>query len=49
MMNFVAIDFVTANSKLSSPCSLGMVVVEEGEIRSKHHWYISVYMGSHRK
>jgi DNA polymerase III subunit epsilon len=39
-MNFIAIDFETANSKLSSPCSLGLVVVEEGKIRSKHHWYI---------
>ncbi len=39
-MNYIAIDFETANAKLSSPCSLGMVVVEDGEIRSKHHWYI---------
>ena len=39
-MNFIAIDFETANSRMSSPCSLGMVIVEEGEIRSKHHWYI---------
>ncbi len=39
-MNFIAIDFETANSKLSSPCSLGLVVVKEGEIAGKHHWYI---------
>ncbi len=39
-MNFIALDFETANSKMSSPCSLGLVVVEEGEIRAQHHWYI---------
>ena len=39
-MNFIPIDFETANSKMSSPCSLGMVIVEDGEIRSTHHWYI---------
>lgn len=39
-MNFIAIDFETANSKMASPCSLGMVIVKDGEIHSKHHWYI---------
>ncbi len=34
-MNFVAIDFETANEKRNSPCSLGIVVVKNGEIIEK--------------
>ena len=32
MDNFVAIDFETANSAQSSVCSVGMVIVKNGEI-----------------
>ena len=35
MLNFVAIDFETANGKQSSICSLGIVIVEKGEIVDK--------------
>ena len=35
MENFVAIDFETANGKRSSVCSVGIVVVRDGEIRSE--------------
>ncbi|MFR5265501.1 exonuclease domain-containing protein [Clostridium sp.] len=31
-MNFVAIDFETANEKRNSPCSIGIVVVKDGKI-----------------
>lgn len=34
-MDFVAIDFETANEKRNSPCSLGIVVVKNGEIIEK--------------
>lgn len=34
-MNFVAIDFETANEKRNSPCSIGLVVVKNGEIIEK--------------
>lgn len=34
-MNFVAIDFETANEKRNSPCSIGIVVVKDGEIVEK--------------
>lgn len=39
-MNFVAIDFETANEKRNSPCSIGIVVVENGEIIEKVHHLI---------
>ena len=29
-MDFIAIDFETANEKRSSPCSIGIVVVKDG-------------------
>lgn len=32
-MNFVAIDFETANEKRNSPCSIGIVVVKNGNIK----------------
>lgn len=35
MNNFVAIDFETANTKRSSICSLGLVIVENGIITNK--------------
>ena len=39
-MNFVAIDFETANEKRNSPCSIGIVVVKDGEIVEKIHHLI---------
>ncbi|MFV3012560.1 exonuclease domain-containing protein [Clostridium botulinum] len=39
-MNFVAIDFETANAKRNSPCSIGIVVVKDGEIVEKVHYLI---------
>lgn len=39
-MNFIAIDFETANEKRNSPCSIGIVVVENGEIKEKIHYLI---------
>ncbi|MBW6409366.1 exonuclease domain-containing protein [Clostridium weizhouense] len=39
-MNFVAIDFETANEKRNSPCSIGLVVVKNGEIIEKVHHLI---------
>lgn len=39
-MNFVAIDFETANEKRNSPCSIGIVVVNDGEIIEKVHHLI---------
>ena len=37
MQDFVAIDFETANSERSSVCSVGIVVVRDGEIVQKHY------------
>ena len=37
MQDFVAIDFETANSERSSVCSVGIVVVREGEIVQKQY------------
>lgn len=42
-MNFVAIDFETANSNRSSPCSLGISVVENSEIVFEKEWLIKPY------
>ena len=39
-MNFIAIDFETANEKRNSPCSIGMVVINEGKIIEKIHYLI---------
>ncbi|MGL5675717.1 MAG: exonuclease domain-containing protein [Cellulosilyticaceae bacterium] len=39
-MNFVALDFETANEKRHSPCSLGLCVVENGEIIQEKYWLI---------
>lgn len=39
-MNFIAIDFETANEKRESPCSIGIVVVEKGEIVKREHFFI---------
>lgn len=39
-MDFVAIDFETANEKRSSPCSLGIVVVKNNKIVEKKYWLI---------
>jgi len=39
-MDFIAINFETANEKRSSACSLGLVVVKNSTIVDKRHWYI---------
>jgi DNA polymerase-3 subunit epsilon len=39
-MNFVGIDFETANEKRNSPCSIGIVVVKNGELAEKVHHLI---------
>jgi DNA polymerase III subunit epsilon len=39
-MNFVAIDFETANSERSSVCSLGIAVVVDGVITDQAYWLI---------
>lgn len=39
-MNFVSIDFETANEKRNSPCSIGIVVVKDGDIIEKVHHLI---------
>lgn len=39
-MNFVAIDFETANSKRSSACAIGIAVVNNGQIVEKKSWLI---------
>lgn len=39
-MNFVAIDFETANEKRSSPCALGIVVVKNGKIQCEKYYLI---------
>lgn len=37
-LTFAALDVETANSRRGSVCSLGVVVVEAGDIVSRHHW-----------
>ena len=39
-MNFVAIDFETANEKRNSPCSVGISVVENSKIVLEKYWLI---------
>lgn len=39
-MNFIAIDFETANEKRNSPCSIGIVVVKDNEVVEKVHYLI---------
>ncbi|MGL5381700.1 exonuclease domain-containing protein [Clostridium sp.] len=39
-MNFIAIDFETANEKRNSPCSIGLVVVKDGKVVEKIHHLI---------
>lgn len=43
MDNFVAIDFETANAKPSSVCSVGLVVVKDGEFVDKFYELIHPY------
>lgn len=37
MKNFAAIDFETANNERSSVCSVGIVIVRDGEITHRHY------------
>jgi DNA polymerase-3 subunit epsilon len=39
-LNFVAIDFETANSKRSSACAVGLVRVIDGQVAESHRLYI---------
>jgi DNA polymerase-3 subunit epsilon len=39
-MNFVALDFETANAARTSACALGVAVVENGEITVQKSWLI---------
>lgn len=39
-MDFVALDFETANEKRHSPCSLGVCVVEHNEVVLEKYWLI---------
>ena len=39
-MDFIAIDFETANEKRNSPCSIGIVVVKNGKVVEKIHHLI---------
>ncbi len=39
-MDFVAIDFETANSNRSSACSMGIAIVYNGEVAQKKSWLI---------
>ena len=43
MNNFVAIDFETANGKRSSVCSVGLVIVQDGEIVDSFYSLIHPY------
>ncbi|OPJ64393.1 DNA polymerase III subunit epsilon [Clostridium oryzae] len=36
-MNFIAIDFETANKKRDSACSVGIAVVENGQVVQRIH------------
>jgi DNA polymerase-3 subunit epsilon len=40
IMNFVAIDFETANADRSSVCSMGIVTVKDGKVANKNSWLI---------
>jgi DNA polymerase-3 subunit epsilon len=39
-VNFIAIDFETANSNRSSICSIGLAIVENGKLRDTEHIYV---------
>ena len=39
-MEFVAIDFETANRDAASACALGLAIVRDGKITAKRHWLI---------
>ncbi|WBW99136.1 exonuclease domain-containing protein [Oceanirhabdus sp. W0125-5] len=42
-LDFVAIDFETANEKRNSACALGITVVESGEVVEEKYWLIKPY------
>ena len=43
MKDFAAIDFETANGQRSSICSVGLVVVRDGEITIRHYRLVRPY------
>lgn len=42
-MDFVALDFETANEKRHSPCALGLCVIEKNEVVLEKYWLIKPY------
>ena len=42
-MKIVAIDFETANNSLASACSLGITIVDNGELIDNFEWYFKPY------
>ncbi|MGL4374265.1 MAG: exonuclease domain-containing protein, partial [Turicibacter sp.] len=42
-MDFIAIDFETANEKRHSPCSLGITVVKNNQVVEERYWLIRPY------
>jgi DNA polymerase-3 subunit epsilon len=42
-MNFIAVDFETANSNRSSICSVGFALVQKGKLRATKHYYIKPF------
>ena len=49
MKDFAAIDFETANGSRSSVCSVGIVIVKDGEIVDKFYNYQEKYEQSYSK
>jgi DNA polymerase III epsilon subunit-like protein len=39
-MNFIALDFETANSNRSSICSVGLALVQKGKLKGTKHFYV---------
>lgn len=42
-MNFVALDFETANSSRSSICAVGLAIVQDGTVIDSKHFYVKPY------
>lgn len=45
MLNYIALDFETANRYLGSPCSIGLVKVRDGAVVSREHWLMRPPVG----
>ena len=44
MRDFAAIDFETANNERTSVCSVGVVIVRDGEIVDSITWRITIML-----